>query len=73
MSTEIVIKDTSVIIDLLKIELLPKIFKLPFKFYTTDYILNEITQKKQNVLIDSFIEMNSIKKIVANKYKENYV
>lgn len=66
MSIDVVIKDASIIIDLLKLELLPKIFKLPYKFYTTDFILNEIIQKDQRMLIDAFIEMGSISIIESN-------
>ncbi len=61
MSTDIVFEDASIIIDLLKLKLFPKILKLLFKFHTTDYILNEIVQEEQRILLDAFIEMNTIK------------
>lgn len=60
MAIDIVFKDASIIIDLLKLKLFPKMLQLPFKFYTTDFIVNEIVDKEQKILLDVFIEMNTI-------------
>jgi len=38
----IVVNDANVLIDLVKLQLLPHFFSLQFKFYTTDLILNEL-------------------------------
>jgi len=38
----LVVNDANVLIDLVKLQLLPHFFSLPLEFYTTDLILNEL-------------------------------
>jgi len=38
----IVVNDANILIDLVKLQLLPHFFSLPLKFYTTDLILDEL-------------------------------
>jgi len=63
--TDVVLKDASIIIDLIKVNLLEKTLTLPYNFYTTDFIVSEINYKKQNVLLQAYIKKGSIKIIEA--------
>lgn len=38
----IVVNDANILIDLVKLKLLPHFFSLQLKFYTSDFILNEL-------------------------------
>lgn len=47
----IVVNDTNIFIDLISINALEQIFKLPIKFHTVDSVIEEITDKIQRELV----------------------
>lgn len=64
--TDIIFKDALIIIDLIKIKLLPAVLSLPLSFYTTDYIVAEITDEQQQLFLDMCIEIGTIRVMEAN-------
>lgn len=50
---DIVVNDTNIFLDLISINLLEVSFRLPIKFHTVDYIINEITDVGQRTEVDS--------------------
>ncbi len=55
MNTNIVVNDTNIFIDLYSVDLLKDIFSLPYKFHTTDFVLEEITNTEQKQHIQQYI------------------
>lgn len=50
----VTIHDTNILIDIIELELLGEFFNLDFKFHTTDFVLNEISQTFQKQEIKKF-------------------
>lgn len=57
---DIVIQDANILIDLISSELIDDFFKLPLQVYTTDLIVNEITDSKQKKIINGYIKKGYI-------------
>lgn len=51
--TIVAVSDTNIFIDLLETSLLEKLFLLPWKIHTTDFILNEIKEERQKKQMDA--------------------
>lgn len=60
MLFDIVVNDTNIFIDLYSVDLLESIFKLPYKFHTTDFVLSEITDTKQYHCIEYFVSKGDL-------------
>lgn len=43
----VVVNDANILIDLVKLQLLPNFFGLEFEFYTTDLVLDELYDEQQ--------------------------
>ena len=52
----IVVSDTNIFIDLVKLDLLGDFFSLPWDIHTTDFVINELTDTEQNAAITAFIK-----------------
>ena len=58
---ESVVGDTCIFIDLIEIDLLNQFFELPFEFYTTDFVVNELTTPRHFSGIKRFIDLRNLK------------
>lgn len=56
---KLIISDTNIFIDLINIELLDEFLKLEYEFHTTDFVVNEISDEQNQVLLKN-IEDNKI-------------
>jgi predicted nucleic acid-binding protein len=61
----IVVNDANVLIDLVKLSLLPQFFSLNLTFYTSDFILGELNDSQREQL-NIFIEQDILKVIELN-------
>lgn len=52
----IVVSDTNIFIDLVKLDLLGDFFSLPWDIHTTDFVINELTDPEQNAAVTAFIK-----------------
>ncbi len=52
----IVVSDTNIFIDLVKLNLLGDFFLLPWDIHTTDFVINELTDPDQNAAVTAFIK-----------------
>lgn len=52
----IVVSDTNIFIDLVKLNLLGDFFLLPWDIHTTDFVINELTDPEQNAAVTAFIK-----------------
>lgn len=66
---EFVISDACIFIDLLYIDLINEFFELPFEFYTTDFVVSEITNPKHLSVIRKFIDFKKLKVLNASPDK----
>ena len=66
MKNKIVVSDTNIFLDLISIDLLDRFFELPFKVYTTDFIINEITIPEQKEKIDFHTDCKDIEVVSFN-------
>jgi rRNA-processing protein FCF1 len=57
---EFIVSDACIFIDLIEISLIKEFFALPFEFYTTDFVVNEITNLKQLSLIKEIIDLRKL-------------
>ena len=56
----IVVSDTNVFIDLVKLDLLGDLFALPWDVHTTDFVISELTDPAQKAAITSYIKRNKL-------------
>ena len=56
----IVVSDTNIFIDLVKLDLLGDFFLLPWDIHTTDFVINELTDPEQNAAVTAFIKRNRL-------------
>lgn len=56
----IVVSDTNIFIDLVKLNLLGDFFMLPWEVHTTDFVINELTDPDQKAAVSAFIERNRL-------------
>lgn len=52
----IVVSDTNIFIDLVKLDLLGDFFLLPWEVHTTDFVISELTDPEQNAAVTAFIK-----------------
>lgn len=57
---QIVVNDTNVFLDLIHAELIEQFFQLPFEVHTTDFVVNEIVEPEQEVIINDLIETGKL-------------
>ncbi len=57
---KIVISDTNIFLDLIAINILDKFFLLPCDICTTDFVINEIEQPKQNAVVSKHIDTKNL-------------
>jgi predicted nucleic acid-binding protein len=62
----IVVNDANVLIDLVKLSLLPQFFSLNLTFYTSDFIIGELNDSQREQL-NIFIEQDILKVIELNE------
>ncbi len=60
-----IISDTCIFIDMIEIGLIDEFFGLSFKFYTTDFVFNEIKNSKHLSLIRKYIDFRKLKVLKA--------
>ena len=56
----IVVSDTNIFIDLVKLDLLGDFFSLPWEVHTTDFVINELSDPDQNAAVSAFIKRNRL-------------
>ena len=56
--TKVVVSDTSILIELLKLDLLESFFQLKFSMATSIFVIEEVTDREQTELIKRFIGEN---------------
>ncbi len=56
----IVVSDTNIFIDLVKLDLLGDFFALPWDIHTTDFVISELTDPAQKAAVTSFIKRNKL-------------
>ena len=66
----IVVSDTNIFIDLVKLDLLGDLFALPWDVRTTDFVISELTDPKQKAAVTAFINRN---KLTIGKLKADEV
>lgn len=52
--SSIVVNDTNIFIDLCKLNLLDKLFALPFEVHTVDFVINELIDENQHNAVEHF-------------------
>lgn len=57
---KVAINDTNILIDLVHLDLLAVFFQLSFEFYTTDFVIEELTDSTQKEAIDEFINSEKL-------------
>jgi rRNA-processing protein FCF1 len=69
---KIIITDSSVFFDIIKIQALPEFFALDFEICTTDFVINEILESEQKEQIEMFIRSHQLTVFVlsANEIEE---
>lgn len=61
MMPPLLVSDTNILIDLFRTGLLDAFFSLPFEFFTTDFVLNELTDAQQKKRIDRYTKSKKLK------------
>ena len=56
----VVVSDTNILIDLVKLNLLGAFFDLPWEIHTTDFVLSELTDPKQKGDVMSFVNQGKM-------------
>lgn len=56
----IVVSDTNIFIDLLRLDLLGDFFSLPWEIHTTDFVISELTVPDQKAAVTAFIKRNRL-------------
>ena len=52
---QIVVNDTNIFFDLITAEMVEIFFRLPFEVHTTDFVINEIEEEEQKIIIAEII------------------
>lgn len=60
MMEKVVVSDTNIFIDLVKLNLLGDFFALPWEIHTTDFVINELTDVEQKAAVIAFIRRNRL-------------
>lgn len=60
MMKTIVVSDTNIFIDLVKLDLLGDLFALPWDVHTTDFVISELTDPVQKAAVTAFIKRNKL-------------
>lgn len=60
MKKTIVVSDTNIFIDLVKLNLLGDFFALPWDIHTTDFVINELTDYEQRIAVTAFIKRKKL-------------
>jgi rRNA-processing protein FCF1 len=58
---QVVVNDTNIFIDLINADLLESFFLLPFEVHTTDFIISEIEEPEQSLIVQGFIANHKLK------------
>lgn len=66
----VVVSDTNIFIDLVKLNLLGDLFALPWDVRTTDFVISELTDSEQKAAVTAFIKRN---KLIIGKLKADEV
>lgn len=53
---DIVVNDTNIFIDLYSVGLIDAFFNLPFEVHTVDFVVNEIEDEQQSLLVNQLID-----------------
>lgn len=56
----IVVSDTNIFIDLVKLDLLGDFFSLPWEVHTTDFVISELTDSGQRSAVTAFIKRHRL-------------
>lgn len=56
----IVVNDTNIFIDLISVDLLDDFFHLPIGIHTTDFVLNELTDKSQSDAVQKHVNLKHL-------------
>ena len=56
MTEKIVVSDTNIFIDLIKLDLLGDFFSLPWDIHTTDFVISELEIPEQKAAVMAFIK-----------------
>lgn len=65
---DVVVNDTNIFLDLLSVELLEDVFKLPLRFHTVDYVIAELIIPEQKDAINHFVDLG---KLIVKEFSEN--
>ncbi|MBR5074840.1 MAG: hypothetical protein IKX26_06390 [Bacteroidales bacterium] len=57
---KIVVSDTNIFIDLVKLGLLDNFFMLPWEIHTTDFVISELTDSTQKAALNVFIKQKKL-------------
>ena len=57
---KIVVSDTNIFIDLVKLELLGDFFSLPWDIHTTDFVINQLEVPEQKAAVTAFIKRKKL-------------
>lgn len=55
----IIVEDTNIFIDLLSIDLLEICFRLPVRIHTTEFSINELSEKQQSIVLE-FVDQDKL-------------
>ena len=69
---DIVVNDTNIFLDLISVGLLDASFKLPIKFHTVDYVIEEIVNEEQKAKVIALINDAKlyVKEFDENEFRE---
>lgn len=62
---DIVVNDTNIFIDLYSVGLIDAFFNLPFEVHTVDFVVNEIEDEQQSLLVNQLIDNALCRRRVA--------
>lgn len=60
MTEKIVVSDTNIFIDLVKLDLLGDFFSLPWDIHTTDFVISELEIPEQKAAVMAFIKRKKL-------------
>lgn len=60
MTEKIVVSDTNIFIDLVKLDLLGDFFSLPWDIHTTDFVISELKIPEQKAAVTAFIKRKKL-------------
>ena len=70
MNNFYIVSDTNIFIDLIQLSLIDEFFLLPYQFFTTDFVLSEIKNNEQKLILNNYVKNG---KLVVRKFDENQV